>query len=222
MSATDIKPEVSFPDLRLAAVDISHGKHLPCWETARAIYHISLHLADSVPQDQLVAWRAERARLTAIAQQEGRPLSADEINVMREVFSQRVERYLSSGHGACLLKNPDAANALVGVLQHSNGTLYSLHEWCVMPNHVHIVVGGFAPTVSMSDILVIWKRASGHAINKVLSRSGEVWHKDAFTRIVRDETEYGRLVEYVWYNPEAAGLVDGFRRWCCWARTGRP
>ncbi len=209
----DITPARAFPDLALSKVTISQGRHLPCWETPHAIYHITLHLADSVPQEQLKIWRSERDRLKMIAQQANRELTGDEIEEMKSVFNERVERYLSSGHGACVLKDLEAANCLAKTLEHDNGSLYSLHEWCIMPNHVHVIVGELAQTSPINMLYATWKRVSAHAINKLIGRhEGSVWHRDAYTRIIRDEKEYAGQMKYVWYNPETAGIADGFLR----------
>ena len=207
-----IRPSASFPDLRLAKVSIVHGRHLPSWEAAGAIYHIALHLADSVPQTQLDVWRAERERLTVRAREDQRPLSAEESGELKAAYEKHVERYLAAGYGECLLRNAEAAQALASVLDRFDGEQYVLHEWCIMPNHVHIIVGGFPPEIQMRNVLATWKRVSGHAINRMIGRSGEVWHKDGYTRIIRDRAEYGHQMSYVWNNPELAGLAKGFLR----------
>ena len=207
-----ILPQSAFPDLRLASVDVTQGRHLPRWEATGAIYHISLHLADSVPTDQRQAWLEERARLKALAEQEKRPLTADEIASLRAVYDERIERYLSSGYGECLLRSSAVAEVLASVIVYGNGTAYALHAWTIMPNHLHVLVGGFSSERPMSEILEIWKRTSAHRINAVCDRKGRVWHQDAYTRIIRDEAEYRRQLSYVWHNPEAAGLQSGFLR----------
>ena len=230
MSET-VLPVASFPDLSLARPEVSHGHHLPRWEANGAIYHIALHLADSVPQTQLEIWRAERERLAGFLPSERvcrrddgsteggstglnrtAAVSAADKAALKAVYNEHVEKYLNAGHGECLLRNEGAAAALADVLAHSNGKLYALHEWCIMPNHVHVVVGGFTKERPMREILQVWERASAHRINSVLGRKGQVWHRDAYTRIIRDREEYGHQINYVWNNPEVAGLTAGFRR----------
>ena len=211
-SDSRVFPQSSFPDLGLAAVSVTHGKHLPRWETNGAIYHISLHLADSVPQAELRLWREERARLSALATEVKRPLTEDEIAAMRQLFNDHIEKYLAAGCGDCLLKNPHAADEVEKTIEHANGRLYALHEWCIMPNHLHVIVGGFRTERPMREILGVWKRVSSHAINRALGREGEVWHRDAYTRIIRDREEYVRQLGYVWHNPEESRLKDGYRR----------
>jgi len=205
-------PHASFPDLRLASVATHKGRHLPRWETASGVYHIALHLADSVPADQLRIWQEVRTTLQARLRQENRPLSAEEHAELKSVYDERVERYLASGYGECLLKEPAVQKAVREILLYSNGTGYALHEWCIMPNHLHVIVGSFAEAAALTRTLTTWKRISGHQINKILNREGPVWQADGYTRIIRDAAEYKNQLDYVWNNPESAGLTTGFER----------
>ena len=207
-----ILPVASFPDLALSQVTVGRGRSLPRWEASGAIYHVSFHLADSVPQAQLEIWRAERQRLTELAKTADRPLTPDEIVLLKRAYDEHVERYLASGYGSCLLRHAEVAEALKKTICHANGEKYALHEWCIMPNHVHIVVGGFTDAAPIRDLIQTWKSVSAHRINRVLGRTGEVWHRDAYTRIIRDREEYSRQMSYVWNNPESAGLNAGFLR----------
>ena len=207
-----ILPTASFPDLRLAKLTVSQGRHLPCWEATGAIYHVALHLADSVPQVQLEIWRAERTRLTELALAEKRPLTDEERDELKAVYNERVEKYLSAGYGACLLRDSRAAEALAQTIMHDDGRLYAVHEWCVMPNHLHVILGGLAEGIDLRELLSTWKKISAHRINRVHSREGEVWQRDSYTRIIRDRDEYTYQMNYVWNNPESAKIADGFLR----------
>ena len=207
-----ILPTASFPDLRLAKLSVSQGRHLPCWEASGAIYHVTLHLADSVPQAQLEIWRTERARLTELARAAKRPLTDEEREALKAVYDERIEMYLAAGHGTCLLRDPRAAEALAKTILHDDGKLYAVHEWCIMPNHLHVIFGGLAEGTELRELLATWKRISAHRINKVHQREGEVWQRDSYSRIIRDRDEYAHQMSYVWNNPEAAGLEEGFLR----------
>lgn len=131
---------------------------------------------------------------------------------MRVVYSERVEKYLAAGYGEGILKDPGAANAVAETILRNNGIDYAIHAYCVMPNHVHVIVGDLAEGIELRKIVSIWKRASAHRINSALSRTGEVWQRDTYTHIIRNSDEYKRQLSYVWVNPEVAGLVDGYKR----------
>ena len=51
------------------------------------------------------------------------------------------------------------------------------------------------------------KSASGHKINRLLNRSGQVWQRESFDRVLRREESIHAKVEYMVQNPVRAGLV---------------
>ena len=95
-------PKVFYDDDDIHAYS---GNHLPHWESkTRCIYHISFHLADSVPAVQIKIWLSERERLSELLQREHREYTSFEIEYLNYLYSENVEYYLNSGYGACLVK----------------------------------------------------------------------------------------------------------------------
>jgi hypothetical protein len=47
---------------------------------------------------------------------------------------------LDGGLGACWLKDPTIAALIENALLHFDGDRYRLLAWCIMPNHVHVIV----------------------------------------------------------------------------------
>ena len=114
--------------------------------------------------------------------------------------------------GACLLKDEALAAIVESSLLHFQGERYALSAWCVMPNHVHVIVTPFGEHV-LAGILQSWKSFSGRRINRRLDRSGPVWQKESFDHIVRNEHCYERFVSYVEQNPVVASLVSKPADW---------
>lgn len=114
--------------------------------------------------------------------------------------------------GRCLLNDPVVASIVEDSLLHFQNVRYLLSAWCVMPNHVHVVVTPYHDH-RLSTILHSWKSFSSHEINKLLGRKGTVWEEEAFDHIVRDEKSMERFVEYTEANPVAAGLCDWPELW---------
>jgi ribosomal protein L16/L10AE len=46
-------------------------------------------------------------------------------------------------------------------------------------------------------------------INKLLARSGSLWQRDYFDRLVRDKKHFGTCVRYIRRNPKKARLGEG-------------
>jgi len=114
--------------------------------------------------------------------------------------------------GCCLLKDPKAASIAEDSLLHFQGQRYALSAWCVMPNHVHVVVTPFSG-ISLPEILHSWKSFSAHEINKALAREGRVWEEEAFDHLVRNERAFSKFVDYTENNPVTAGLCERPEDW---------
>jgi len=88
---------------------------------------------------------------------------------------------------------------------------YRLHAWVVMPNHVHVVM---TPQCVFSEIMRWLKWTTARRSNQILGRTGmPFWQDEFFDHWIRDQQDFERIVEYVEWNPVAAGLVDCAERW---------
>jgi REP element-mobilizing transposase RayT len=92
-------------------------------------------------------------------------------------------------------------------LRFFDGERYDLYAWCIMPNHVHVVVQP-RPGFGLTDILHSWKSFSGSKANQLLGRQGEFWQAESFDHLIRDESDLKNQIRYVQENPEKAGLKD--------------
>lgn len=116
-------------------------------------------------------------------------------------------RLLDAGYGQCLLRDDRTAEIVAEALKHFDDDRYQLHAWCVMPNHVHVVVQPLG-THQLSQILHSWKSFTANAVNKELGRSGPVWLRESYDHLIRDEADYQHHVRYARENPAAAGLSN--------------
>jgi len=63
---------------------------------------------------------------------------------------------------------------------------------------------------SLIEILKDLKSAAVHKINRVLGRTGSLWQRESFDRIVRSDENLRRKREYIINNPVRAGLVSSW------------
>ncbi len=166
-------------------------QRLPHWEAGETPQSITSRLADSLPKAAI-----ERARA------ENRPTDRRE----------RFEALLDAGHGEGLLARPPIAAVVQAALLHFEGARYRLHAWCVMPNHVHVLVSPMA-VVSLSSIVHAWKSFTAKRINRALGRRGRVWFEEYFDRAVRDSDHFDTAVGYIVLNPVKAGLCAEPEDW---------
>ncbi|WP_295391597.1 DNA methyltransferase [uncultured Thiodictyon sp.] len=196
---------------------IGHGEHLPHWTCNGAVYHIVCRLADAIPQSKLDQWaaplsREEPGQQTDQAQQEARYRRFKEIDT-----------WLDSGYGASHLRQPAIAEIVANALKYFDGDRYRLHAWCVMPNHVHVIVEPLGDN-PLSKIIHSWKSFTANAINRRLGLSGALWQADAYNHIIRTHKEYEYQVRYVWHNPDKANIPNWPWRWTadCVVRASSP
>lgn len=106
-----------------------------------------------------------------------------------------------------MLARIDVAEIVATALRHFDGSRYRLLCWCVMPNHVHVVVQP-APSTNLSSVVHSWKSYTAQQINRLLGRQGTLWQREYYDHIVRSEVALGRIMVYVMNNPAKAGLVN--------------
>ena len=90
-------------------------------------------------------------------------------------------------------------------LRHFDNQRYSLFAWCVMPNHVHVLVRVF-PGHTLAEVVHSWKSFSAKRANELLNHAGSFWQREYYDHLIQDESEFERAVRYVAENPEKAGL----------------
>jgi REP element-mobilizing transposase RayT len=178
-----------------------YRRHLPHWNQAGRIYFVTFRLADSIPAARAAELRRQRQ---VWRKAHTMPYSPAEQYEYRTLFSRRIERWLDECAGSCLLAELRCAQIVIDALTAFEQHRYDLDQWVVMPNHVHVLVRPYE-AYSLKAILQIWKSFTAHAINKHLSRRGQLWQRESFDHIVRSADHLERLRRYIRANPEKAG-----------------
>lgn len=130
------------------------------------------------------------------------------------------ERLLDEGYGECWLQQNVIADLVEGALLFGDGTRYRLLAWCVMPNHLHVLIET-NETWALPDIVQAWKSFTAKAINHHLGRTGSVWMPDYFDRYIRDDYHLAAVIAYIHQNPVSAGLVQDAAQWRHSSAAGR-
>jgi REP element-mobilizing transposase RayT len=86
--------------------------------------------------------------------------------------------------------------------------------WVVMPDHLHWLFQLRA--VPLQRVVGPMKSRSAQAINRALSRTGEVWQKGYHDHGVRQEEDLRALARYVVANPLRAGLAEHIGDYPLW------
>jgi putative transposase len=205
---TRAEVELTFFDPR-GEIDHSQNR-LPHWEQKGATYFVTFRLADALPADLMRAWAEERTRWM---EWHPEPWTAEVEREYHERFSSAIERMADQGHGECLLKDPETSTLVGNALMRFDNERCDQVAWVVMPNHVHAVFGLRSPW-TLKKLLQSWKGFTARALNKMHGRSGDVWQRDYYDRLVRDERHFANVVRYIRNNPGKACLKAGeFLHW---------
>ena len=173
--------------------------NLPHWRQEGVTCFVTFRLADSIPYERLAQWLAERKAWQAAHPP---PLSRDALREYGRLFPARIEAWLDSGLGSCLLGRPDCRRIVEDALAHFAGVRYLLDEFVVMPNHVHVLATPLGEH-RLSGILHSWKSFTGNQINRATGRQGAFWQKESFDHIVRNAASLERFRQYIRDNPKA-------------------
>ncbi|RKU19305.1 hypothetical protein C6500_11435 [Candidatus Poribacteria bacterium] len=219
-----------------------YRRNLPHIQPSGATLFVTFHLAGSLPQRILEQWKAEKSRLLK-SQNDSHFVASKRIafgqkqehHEWRRQWFQKFEKTLDNAqNGPLWLKDERVAEQIAESLHYRDGKVYRLDAYCIMANHVHIV---FAPlpiepsetnTVdshdntaqtnslcynTLSSIMQSLKGYTARKANPLLERSGAFWHHESYDHVVRNASEWRRIITYVLNNPVKAGLVDKWEKW---------
>jgi len=170
---------------------------LPHWYQEGKTVFVTFRLADSLPQKKLQELQAFKAQWLNT-----HPLPWDShTNTEYEKnVRKKAEKWLDQGYGSCILSRADIREIVANALLFHHGTRYLLHQFVIMPNHVHLLatpIGSYDLSKTIGSV----KRFSANAINKTLGTKGVIWQRLVFDHLVRDSKQYDAIVNYINNNP---------------------
>jgi type I restriction enzyme R subunit/putative DNA methylase len=118
--------------------------YLPHRDHYGLLQSITFRLNDSLPKETLLRLKDELDKI---------PLEKQDL-----IRRKRLDDWLDAGYGCCALGKPDMAKVMESSLLLFDGKKYRLISWCIMPNHVHVLI---EPLISLSKIVQSWKAYTG-------------------------------------------------------------
>ena len=113
------------------------------------------------------------------------------------------------------LTSPEIAAIIEDSIQHRNNIQYTLYCYCIMPNHVHILIQPLLEKddnpFALSKIMHGLKGYTSTKCNFVLNRTGSFWFPENYDHYVRNEQEFNNVIDYILQNPVKAGLVQDWQ-----------
>ncbi len=200
--------EASSPFLNKEADVQKYSGWLPDWRQSRKMYFVTFRLNDSIAQDQLNAWAAEKEIWEL---HHPKPWDEKTWQEYHDRFTSRLEHWMDRGYGGCALRRPEIGGLIENALCHFDGVRYQLGEYVVMPNHVHALVRP-ADDQTLESILHSWKSFTANKANSLLKTAGPFWREEYFDHLVRSSTQYEKFCGYIRENPTKAKLPPGTYR----------
>ena len=189
--------------------------YLPHCDFPGLVQFVTFRLADSMPASR----RGEWEHLLAIED-------------LREKRT-KLEEYLDRGMGECHLRDPGIAKLCEDALLFFHSERYELLAWCVMPNHVHVLVHVWQ--TPLSKMVQSWKRRiATQAEAYLLERRSPTrrvstddtnaparraalqslrWEREYWDTFMRDAQQEKTAIRYIEANPMKAGLVRTAAEW---------
>jgi REP element-mobilizing transposase RayT len=176
--------------------------YLPHLDQPNLLQSINFRLHDAVPEAVIDRWKQE------LHWRQELPQDDPKVAALRN----RIVLYEDSGHGACWLRDERIATLVENALFHFDGERYRLIAWCIMPNHVHVLIETFSG-YPLDKVLHSWKSYTAQEANKLLGRTDDFWARDYYDRYMRDDRHFAQTVTYIEQNPVKAGLVHQTIDW---------
>ncbi len=196
----------------------SYNRNLPHIQPPGATFFITFRLAGSLPISVLMELQAETLRLQAEIERDPDPAKrVSRAYLEHRRFFGRWDQELDKGLGPDWLRNAAVASLVADNLHFHNGKRYELVVFCIMPNHVHVVLRPLLKDgesyYPLAQIMHTMKGYTAGRANRLLGRSGQFWLHESYDHVVRDANELERIVKYVVNNPVKAGLVLEWQQW---------
>jgi len=113
---------------------------------------------------------------------------------------------ICSENRCAIFHNSDRARTAMESLKRVSTSMGILvHAFCVMPDHVHILVEGKHPTSDVVRFIAQWKQSTGYLFRNELPR--RFWQRRFYDHVLRRPEDSDSVAWYIWMNPVRKGMV---------------
>jgi REP element-mobilizing transposase RayT len=201
-------------------------------DTNKLVYCRRLPHIQSSLQPLFITWRLKFTlpgyithELIAMKQsfaEETKHLSLDLINLQAYALERKrfawLDTQLSQMNESTIdLTQSSYAQIIKDVLHFHAGLRYTLYAFCIMKNHVHVIIQQLMQEddnpFPLAKITQSWKRHSSAQIKKLSGIDDLIWQAESYDHVIRNEQELSYYLEYTLDNPVNAGLVEKWQDW---------
>ncbi len=219
---------------------IYYRRNLPHYQPTHSSFFITFRLAGSLPQDIIIKLKEEHEaklkRLNKIIDTDTKKKElGDQSKRYFEKFDEFLDKYTDSPKW---LSDGRISKVVADAIKYRDGKDYELIVYCIMPNHVHMVIyversdevertlvrfgqqsrtevrpTAFYKNYLLAKILREIKGSTARECNKILNRTGAFWQHESYDHVIRNDKEFENIIWYVLNNPVKAGYVTDWKAW---------
>lgn len=192
-----------------------YRRRLPHIQPEFGTFFVTFRLVGSLPKAAIARLRWKNAeQLRTIAAEENSHRRRGLLSAQKWKYFQNVDEYLGSLRAQEFwLSKPEVLQVVADAIHHRDGRKYVLLAYCIMPNHVHLVIRVERNDISLYRILQSLKRHTAREANKLLSRTGQFWQHESYDRVIRNDRELERIIWCIVQNPVEASLCPRWDQW---------
>jgi putative transposase len=176
-----------------------YRRNLPHIQPRGATFLVNFRLAGSLPKEVVEQLRAEAdqlvKRISIIKDSKERFLLHDK--EQRKLFGKWDDALHKSQTGPFWLKDERIAQIVADSILYHDGAWFDVIAYCIMPNHVHLVLTPHelsdSADYSLAKIMHNIKRNSANHANKVMGRIGAFWQHESYDHFARNEKNLNGL-----------------------------
>ena len=195
-----------------------YRRKLPHFQPAEATFFVTFRLMGSVPMEvvQRLQGNYELVQKGILEQKDLTEKERRELAYIEQKrFFVATDEFLDANlNEPYWLREKSVAEMVAEALHYRDGRQYNLHAYTIMPNHVHVMMTLLPGAPVLFSVMQHLKKNSAIKSNKLLKRTGlAFWEKESYDHVVRDETEFYRILNYILRNPVKAGFVQEWKDW---------
>ena len=104
-----------------------------------------------------------------------------------------------------LFRNERWAKLLIDTMYHYRGSAYLLHEFVIMPDHLHVLL---TPLTNLEKAVQFIKGGFSYRAKKELGSNLEIWQRGFSDHRIRDASDYRLHAIYIRQNPVRKHLCE--------------
>jgi putative transposase len=204
-----------------------YKRNLPHIQPRGMIFFVTFRLYGSLPKSIITEFEAdykyEKTKLNKIENERQRNIA--KFDHRKRSFAKWDELLDKTKNGPHYLKEQEVMQIVKDELHRFDGEYYDLVCYCIMSNHVHILIDTGIQEDGLEendlfdnhiDLRTIMKRIKGPTaryINRHLNMKGKLWQKESWDTYIRDEKMFSNVIKYILWNPVKGGIVDAWHQY---------